>query len=197
MTEIRLNHPENREAPPAEVRTMFRDADEAAILDIERRYQDLLPPERLEEMRAHQTSFESGEEFRADFARRFGQAPEAGTLGWSLGPTEAAHVSTSEPGAVPEVTYHERLHQAADAETAHAVAEAWHEGMTQAFTERATGQTHEGEERAPYPEETARARGVAETTGWEAAERLYFGGDREAMTAEVAGTEDRPKKDHA
>jgi hypothetical protein len=185
MNEIKPSQNETREAPLPEARMMFRDADEAAIQDIEKRYGDLIPSERLAEMRAHPTVFESREEFRAEFSERFGDKPEEGTLGWTVGPSESARVSTSELGSVPEATYHERLHQAADPETARMMAGSWHEGMTQAFTERAVGQTHEGQDKAPYPEETARARHVLEVTSWDAVERLYFAGDSSRIETDV------------
>jgi hypothetical protein len=184
MIETRTTSDETRESPLPEIRTMFRDADEAAVKDIEQRYGDLIPAERLAEMRAHPTVFENRSDFSAEFAERFGEKPDEGTLGWSVGPFESARVSTADLGSVPEATYHERLHQAADQETAQAMGSGWHEGMTQAFTERATGQTHEGEDRAPYPEETARAKGVAEVTGWDAVERLYFAGEQSCLSGE-------------
>lgn len=178
MKETDLSPAETREAPLREVRTMFRDADEAALNDIEKRYGDLIPASRLAEMRAHPTSFESDKAFRARFAERFDEQLDEGTFGWAAAPTEATHVSTAELSSVPEIVYHERLHQAADPETARASGTAWHEGITQALTERATGITHEGEAISPYPEETARANRVAEVAGWDAVERLYFAGER-------------------
>ena len=184
MNETRPSKDETRETPLPEVRTMFRDADEAAIQDIGKRYGDLIPHERLAEMRAHPTAFETGKEFRAHFAERFGEEPKDGTLGWEVAPTESTHVSTAELGSVPEVVYHERLHQAANPETARAVSSDWNEGMTQALTERATGITHEGETVAPYPDETARAKGVAEVVGWDAVEKLYFAGDATGLSRE-------------
>lgn len=184
MNEIRSTSDEAREAPLPEVRTMFRDADEAAIKDIEKRYGDFIPPERLAEMRGHPTAFETREEFRDRFAERFGDKPDEGTLGWTVGPSESAHVSTVELGSVPEATYHERVHQAAHPEIAKAMGTSWHEGMTQALTQRGTGLTHEGEEKVPYPEETARAHHIAEVTGWNAIERLYFAGDKSGFLSE-------------
>ena len=185
MNETRPTRDETRESPMPEVRTMFRDADEAAVKDIEQRYGDLIKPERLEVMRATPTEFEPNEEFGTHFAERFGEKPGEGTIGWSVGPSESAHVSTADVGSVPETIYHERLHQAADPEIARAMGAAWHEGMTQAFTERATGNTHEGEAVVPYPEETAQANGVAEVVGWNALEKLYFAGDRTGLSREA------------
>ena len=185
MNETKPTQDETREAPLPEARTMFRDADEAAIQDIEKRYGDLIPPSRLAEMRTHPTSFETDKKFRTHFAERFGEQPEEGTLGWAVAPTEATHVSTAELSSVPEIVYHERLHQAADPETARGVSSDWNEGMTQALTERATGITHEGDAVAPYPEETARAKGVAEVAGWDAVEKLYFAGDKTGLSREA------------
>jgi hypothetical protein len=188
MNETIPSQDETREAPLPEVRTMFRDADEATIQDIEKRYGDLIPAGRLAEMRANPTAFETDKEFRTHFAERFGELPEEGTLGWAVTPTEATHVSTGELSSVPEIIYHERLHQAANPETVRTISRDWNEGMTQAFTERATKTSHEGETDAPYPEETARARRVAEVTGWDALEKLYFAGDRTNLSREaVAG----------
>lgn len=181
MNETKPSQDETREAPLPEVRTMFRDADEATIQDIEKRYCDLIPPGRLAEMRANPTAFETDKEFRTHFAERFGELPEEGTLGWAVAPAEATHVSTGELSSVPEIIYHERLHQAADPETARAISRDWNEGMTQALTERATRTSHEGEANVPYPEETARAKHVAEVTGWDAIEKLYFAGDKTGL----------------
>jgi len=184
MNETKPSQDETREAPLPEVRTMFRDADEATIHDIEKRYGDLIPPGRLAEMRANPTAFETDKEFRAHFAERFGELPEEGTLGWTVTPTEAPHVSTGELSSVPEIIYHERLHQAADSETARTISRDWNEGMTQAFTERATRTSHEGEVNIPYPEETVRAKRVAEIVGWDAVEKLYFTGDKTDLARE-------------
>ena len=184
MNETRPGQDETRETPLPEVRTMFTDLDKAAINDIETRYGNFIPPERLAEMRAHPTAFETDKEFRAHFAERFGEEPKEGTLGWEVAPTESTHVSTVELRSVPEVIYHERLHQAANSEAARAVSSEWHEGITQALTERATGITHEGEAVAPYPDETARAKGVAEVVGWDAVEKLYFAGDATGLSRE-------------
>lgn len=121
MNETRPTRDETRESSLPEVRTMFRDADEAAIKDLEQRYGDLIKPDRLEIMRANPTEFETHEEFDTRFAERFGEKPSEGTSGWSIDPSESAHVSTADLGSVPETIYHERLHQAADAETARAM----------------------------------------------------------------------------
>jgi hypothetical protein len=114
-----------------------------------------------------------------------GERPEEGTLGWAVAPTESTQVSTAELSSVLEIVYHERLHQAVDPETARGVSSDWNEGMTQALTERATGITHEGDAVAPYPEETARAKGVAEAAGWDAVEKLYFAGDKTGLSREA------------
>ena len=189
MNETKPSQDETREAPLPEVRTMFRDADEATIQDIEKRYGDLIPPGRLAEMRANPTAFETDKEFRTHFAERFGELPEEGTLGWAVAPAEATHVSTGELSSVPEIIYHERLHQAADPETARAISRDWNEGMTQALTERATGISHEGDAVAPCPEETARASSVTEIAGWDAIEKLFFAGDETGLTREAADRE--------
>ncbi|MEP6670185.1 MAG: hypothetical protein ABJF10_13575 [Chthoniobacter sp.] len=185
MNETKASQDETREAPLPEIRTMFGDADEAAIQDIEKRYGELIPPDRLAEMRAHPTVFETDEEFRTHFDERFGEQPKEGTLGWATEPSEAPHVSTAEVSSVPEIVYHERLHQAADREAAQATGSAWHEGLTQALTERATGISHEGDAIAPYPEGTARVKSVAEVAGWDALEKLYFAGDKTGLSSEA------------
>ena len=178
MNELNSKHDKEGERilPPVE-RTYFGDLDVACVDRIAQRYSDVVPPERIAAMRDLPTHFEGGKEFAAVYEKATGQSPEKGVLGFSNGLDSPAYVSTENLGDVPEITMHERIHQAAHPDAGRILGSPLCEGITQDLTIAQLGREPEPGEATGYPMERHSASILREVCGGEAVENAYFQGN--------------------
>lgn len=179
-----MNQHPHETAEARGLRTMARDADAAAIAAIEARFGARIPAERLEAMRALPTAFESPEEFRRRLEAVAGQASDD-VLGWSVRTAGEAHVRLGDPGALPEIIVHERLHQAAHPQAHVILGRELDEGLTTVFSRELLG-AHEHADLAAYPRERQAAQAALEQLGAEPLEDAYFRGDTARLEQRLA-----------
>lgn len=160
----------------------LRETDQAAVEQLAGRFQDRVPPERIEAMRELPTAYEDRQTFESRYLEKAGGAsgPDERVLGYSRGLEEPAHVATDNLEFV-RTTYHERLHQMAHPGIEQELGSRLDEGITEDLAIEVAGEAsiHEGYE--SYPHECAVAHELRERCGADAIERAYFEGDTQEL----------------
>lgn len=167
--------------PERGLRTYFEDLDLASVEALEARFRGQIPESRIVAMGDLPTRFDSPEGFEAAYREAAGKTPEDGVMGFSRGLEASAHVRVDEADAVPEITMHERVHQAGHPEAERILGPRLYEGVTQDLALRTARLDPEIWPARGYPEETRAAARLRETCGSDAVEAAYFRGDARGL----------------
>lgn len=156
----------------------LRETDHAAVEHLAEKFQDRVPPERIEAMRELPTSYEDRETFERNYLQENGQPTEPNEylLGYSKGIERPAHVATDNL-EFTRTTYHERLHQLSHPGIEQELGTRLDEGITEEFAVETAGTTSIQEGYESYPRERAIAHELREMCGDDAIEKAYFEGD--------------------
>lgn len=153
----------------------YREVDADTVEAIGQKFRDSIPPGRLEAMKNLPTQFDNREEFNRAYEVETGKKPESNVAGFAKGLDSSAHVVVENQSRVPEITAHERIHQAGHP-NADRIFGNMYEGVTQDLTVKTQGfEIDDGT--AAYPREHRAAEKLREVCGDKPIEKAYFQGD--------------------
>jgi hypothetical protein len=188
----RIEQVEHKPQPEEVIeRTCYRDAERAAIADIERRHGEHIPAERLELLRQCPTILADRAEFQRLYQFATGEEPNKYLNGFSTSADAPSVVLIEGNPDVADTLYHELLHRASSPDFVRQMPEAWREGITEKKTQDAVGFPPEN---PIYPTEITMALQLEKACGSDAVDKAYFAGDLQELRAHMdQRLEDRSK----
>lgn len=161
---------------------VLRQLDRGVLENIQKRYGNHIPPERLEEARSRDTEFVSKAQYERFLQTKYGFPDrEASRVLGHFDPAEnQTWVSDARPLTLKRIA-HERIHQLGHPKSEAELGRPLYEGLTQVLAVEAVGDPHLKDDPSVYPREVRVTHMLRALAGPDATERAYFAGDTTAL----------------